>query len=76
MEKYIDAFTMIYRRRVGAYGIENKEMMESFKDWDHLINQDPSLSIIERLQYSLENVKYGFQSFDQTCEILRQNLMV
>lgn len=39
-------------------------MMESFKDWDHLINQDPSLSIIERLQYSLENVKYGFQSFD------------
>lgn len=64
MEKYIDAFTMIYRRRVGAYWIENKEMMESFKDWDHLINQDPSLSIIERLQYSLENVKYGFQSFD------------
>lgn len=33
MEKYIDSFTMIYRRRVGAYGIENKEMMESFKDW-------------------------------------------
>ena len=33
MEKYIEAFTMIYRRRVGAYGIENKKMMEAFKDW-------------------------------------------
>ena len=31
--KYIEPFTMIYRRRVGAYGIENKELMEAFKAW-------------------------------------------
>lgn len=49
--KQIPATKIIYMRRVGAYGIENQNLMENFKKWlkdNHLFNSDSVILAIPR----------------------------